>query len=63
MNVNQLRELLNDLPGDMPVGVVYPDKKHPDQCHETVDIRTGRVTDPFHKFAGVTKEIFVLEAF
>jgi len=26
-------------------------------------MRATRVTDPFHKFAGVTKEIFVLEVF
>jgi hypothetical protein len=63
MNVNQLRELLKDLPGDMPVGVQFPDSKHADQCHETTDVRSGRVSDPFHKFAGVTKEIVVLEVF
>ena len=63
MNVNQLRELLKDLPGDMQVGVEFPDSKHADQCHETTDVRTWRVTDPFHKFTGMTKEIFVLEVF
>ena len=26
-----------------------------------IDVRTGRVSDSFNKFAGVTKEIFVLE--
>jgi hypothetical protein len=57
------RELLKDLPGDMPVGGAYPDENHADQCHETTDVRAARVTDPFHKFAGVTKEIFVLEVF
>lgn len=63
MNVSELRELLKDLPGDMLVGVAYPDEKHANQCHETTDVRATRVTDPFHKFAGVTKEIFVLEVF
>lgn len=63
MNVNELRELLKDLPGDMPVGVEFPDSKHADQAHETTDVRAGRVSDPFHKFAGLTKEIFVLEVF
>jgi len=63
MNVNQLRELLKDLLGEMPVGVQFPDSKHADQCHDTIDVRTGRVSDPFHIFAGVTKEIFVLEVF
>jgi hypothetical protein len=63
MNVNELRELLKDLPGDMPVGVEFPDTQHADQCHETTDVRAGGVTDPFHKFAGNTKEIFVLKAF
>jgi len=63
MNVNELRELLKDLPSDMPVGVVYPDQQHADQAHETTDVRAGRVSDPFHKFAGLTKEIFVLEVF
>jgi len=63
MNVNDLRELLKDLPGDMPVGVAFPDEQHADQCHETTDVRSTRVTDPFHKFAGMTKEIFVLEVF
>ena len=63
MNVNELRELLKDLPGGMPVGVEFPDAKYADQCHETTDVRAGRVSDAFHKFAGVTKEIFVLEVF
>jgi hypothetical protein len=63
MNVSELRELLKDLPGDIPVGVEFPDATHADQCHETIDVRRTRVTDPFHKFAGVTKEIFVLEVF
>jgi len=63
VNVNELREFLKGLPGDMPVGVELPDAKHADQCHETTDVRAGRVSDPFHKFAGVTKEIFVLEVF
>ena len=63
MNVDQLRELLKDLPGDMPVGVEFPDSKHANQSHATIDVRAGRVSDPFHKFAGVTKEIFVLEVF
>lgn len=63
MNVNELRELLKDLPADMPVGVTYPDEKHPDLCHETTDVRSTRVTDLFHKFAGATKETFVLEVF
>jgi len=26
-------------------------------------VRAGVITDPFHKFAGKTKEIFVLKAF
>lgn len=63
MNVKQLRELIDNLPDDMPVGVQFPDAKHSDQCYETIDVRAGRVSDPFHKFAGVTKEIFVLEVF
>lgn len=63
MNVNQLRELLKDLPGDMPVGVQFPDSQHADQCHDSIDVRAGRVSDPFHRFAGLTKEIFVLEVF
>lgn len=63
MHVKELRELLEKLPDDMPVGVAYPDEKHADQCHETTDVRTTRVTDPFHKFAGVTKQIFVLEVY
>jgi hypothetical protein len=54
MNVNELRELLKDLPADMPVGVAYPDEKHADQCHEATDVRSTRVTDPFHKFVGAT---------
>lgn len=63
MNVNELRELLKDLPGDMPVGVEFPDADHADQCHETTAVRAGVITDPLHKFAGKTKEIFVLKAF
>lgn len=63
MNVTQLRELLKDLPGDMPVGVQFPDSKHADQCHDSIDVRAGRVSDPLHRFAGVTKEIFVLQVF
>lgn len=56
MNVNELRELLKDLLRGMQVGIAYLDEKHADQCHETTDVRTGRVTDPFHQSAGVTKE-------
>lgn len=63
MNVNELRELLKDFLGDMQVGVEFPDSKHADQGHETTDMRAGRVSDPFYKFAGLTKEIFVLEVF
>ncbi len=63
MKVSELRELLKDLPDDMPVGVEFPDSQHANQCHDTLDVRATRVTDPFHKFAGVTKEIFVLEVF
>lgn len=63
MKVSELRELLKDLPDDMPVGVEFPDSHHANQCHDTLDVRATRVTDPFHKFAGVTKEIFVLEVF
>ena len=47
MNVNELCELLKDLLGDMPVGAESPDAKHADQCHETTDVRAGRVSDPF----------------
>lgn len=63
MNVQQLRKLLENLPDDMLIGVEYPDHKHSDQCHDTVEVRGTRVTDPFHQFAGLTKEIFVLEVF
>ena len=63
MKVSELRELLKGLPEDMPVGVEFPDSKHAAQAHETTDVRAGRVSDPFHKFAGLTKEIFVLEVF
>jgi len=63
MNVNQRRELLKDLPGDMPVGVEFLDSKYAKQSHDTIDMRAGFVSDPFHRFAGVTKEIFVLKVF
>lgn len=63
MTVNELRELLANLPPDMPVGVAYPDQQHPNICNETIDVREARVTDPFNKFAGKTKEIFVLEVY
>lgn len=63
MTVKELRELLATLPDNMPVGVEYPDFQTSTQCHETVDVRGTRVTDPFHKFAGRTKEIFVIEVY
>lgn len=63
MTVKELRELLATLPPDMPVGVEYPDQQQADIGNQTVDVRRSRVTDPFHKFAGMTKEIFVLEVY
>lgn len=63
MTVKELRELLATLPPDMPVGVEYPGQKQADIVNQTVDVRASRVSDPFHKFAGMTKEIFVLEVY
>lgn len=63
MNVKELRELLASLPPEMPIGVEYPVAKQADQCEQTIEVRGTRVSDPFHKFAGKTKEIFVLEVY
>lgn len=43
--------------------MTYPDPQHPNICNETIDVREARVTDPFNKFAGKTKEILVLEVY
>lgn len=63
MTVKELRALLASLPPDMPVGIEYPDQQLANIANQTVDVRGSRVSDPFHKFAGMTKEIFVLEVF
>lgn len=63
MLVKELRELLRTLPDEMPVGVAYPDEKHSNLCNETTEVRSTRVSDPFQKFAGETKEIFVIEVY
>jgi len=63
VTVNELRELLVNLPPDMQVGVAYPDHQNQGIAHQSLDVREWRVSDPFHKFAGQTKEIFVLEVY
>lgn len=63
MTVKELRELLATLPPDMLVGVEYPDQQQADIANQTIDVRSSRVSDPFHKFAGMTKEFFVLEVY
>lgn len=64
MTVKDLRELLADLDPNMLIGVSYPDHQNGSGiCYETTDVRSERVTDPFHKFDGKTKEVFVLAAF
>lgn len=63
MVAKELRKLLEGIPDDMPVGVAYPNENHAGVCNETTDVRTTRVSDPFHKFAGETKEVFVIEVY
>lgn len=63
MTVKELRDLLANLPDNMPIGVAYLDHHTADAGYQTVDVRTPHVTNPFHKFAGVTKDVFVLEAY
>lgn len=45
MTVDELRHALRDLPGDLEIGVAYPDQKDPGLQYETRDVRRVRLVD------------------
>ncbi|MDN7754755.1 hypothetical protein [Burkholderia gladioli] len=59
MTVEELRVVLKDLPGDLPICLSFPDFKNDGMAYETRDVRVGGQQD---SGAGEAKPCFILEA-